>query len=179
MIQLKKLEHMRIQLKDIVIATETFARKYCIMSGGFGMVYKTELEHVDREYCFTREGENEQVPKRRSNVAVKRIFDMEDESAEQGFYTEIDMLTSCKHLNIVTLFGFCNEGSAMILVYEYASNGSLVDYLTGERNTTNDTWVQRIKICLQVAEGLSYLHTSKVDRKEIVHRDIKSSNILL
>lgn len=67
----------------------------------------------------------------------------------------------------------------MILVYEYALNGSLVDYLQNRSNMTNDSWAQRMKICLHVAKGLSYLHTGEGSRHEIVHRDIKSANILL
>ncbi|GJW44167.1 kinase RLK-Pelle-LRR-I-1 family protein [Tanacetum coccineum] len=179
-IQLKQLEHMRIQLKVIKLATKNFSSEYCIVSGGFGTVYKTELDHVDRRYCLAIEGENvPEVPKKKSTVAVKRIFDTENESSEQGFYAEIEMLTSCKHSNILTLLGFCDEGSAMILVYKYAHNGSLVDYLRNRSNMTNDNWAQRMKICLHVAKGLSYLHTGDEGRQEIVHRDIKSANILL
>jgi hypothetical protein len=89
MIQLKQLEHMRIQLKDIELATKKFSSEYCIVSGGFGTVYKTELDHVDRKYCFAIEEENVcEVSKKQSTVAVKRIFDTEDESGEQGFYAD-------------------------------------------------------------------------------------------
>ncbi|GKC03494.1 protein kinase, ATP binding site-containing protein [Tanacetum coccineum] len=179
-LKLKNLEHMKIQFEDIKLATNKFSADNCIASGGFGTVYKAELEHVDREYCFAIEGKNgRKLPKGRSKVAVKHIFDTEDGSGEQGFYAEIDMLTSCKHSNILTLLGFCDKSSAMMLIYEYASNGSLEDYLRNKSNMENDSWAQRIKICLQVARGLSYLHTSEGDRQEIVHRDIKSANILL
>nr|GEX22313.1 kinase-like domain-containing protein [Tanacetum cinerariifolium] len=147
--------------------------------GGFGTVYKAEIDHVDREYCSAREGKNEhELPKGHNKVAVKRIFDTEDGSNEQGFYAEIDMLTSCKNSNILTLLGFCDEGSAMMLIYEYASNGSLEDYLKNQSNMENDSWAQQIKICLQVARGFSYLHTSEGGRQEIVHRDIKTRRLL-
>ncbi|PWA50366.1 protein kinase-like domain-containing protein [Artemisia annua] len=98
--------------------------------------------------------------------------------ANKGFMQKLHA-SSCKHSNILTLLGLCDEGSAMMLVYEYASNGSLEDYLKKKSNMENDSWAQRLNICLQVARGLSYLHTSEGDRQEIVHRDIKSANILL
>ncbi|XP_076881465.1 receptor-like protein kinase HERK 1 [Bidens hawaiensis] len=171
---------MRIPLADILTATDHFAAKYCIVSGGFGSVFKSELDHVDKAYCFAIERENErEVPKKRSTVAIKRIMDIEDEIAQQGFYAEIEMLTSCKHSSIITLLGFCDEGGRMILIYEYASNGSLNYHLQNMGNNHNDSWEQRVKIFLDVAKGLSYLHTNQGDQREIVHRDIKSANILL
>lgn len=73
------------------------------------------------------------------------------------------------------LLGYCNEGGEMILVYEYASNGSLDRHLS----STTLTWTQRIKICLDAARGLSYLHDDKGTQQRVIHRDIKSPNILL
>ncbi|KAJ0628685.1 putative protein kinase RLK-Pelle-LRR-I-1 family [Helianthus annuus] len=179
-LKLKSLEHMRIQFEDIVKATENFATKYCIVSGGFGSVYIAELVHVDKAYIFAPDKENErEVPKKRSTVAIKRINNIEDEMSQQGFQAEIEMLTSCKHSNIITLLGFCDEGRALILIYEYASNGSLNYYLQKTRDNENDSWAQRVKICLYIAKGLRYLHTTEGDRDVIVHRDIKSANILL
>ncbi|XP_076928910.1 putative receptor-like protein kinase At5g61350 [Bidens hawaiensis] len=171
---------MRIQLDDILTATRNFSKENIVTSGGFGSVYISELEHVDREYCLAIETENKcRVPKIRSTVAIKNIEDVEDEIAEQGFYAEIEMLTSCKHSNIITLVGFCDERGAMILIYEYASNGSLSYYLQNMKDNHNDGWAQRLKICIDAAKGLSFLHTSNGDRQEVVHRDIKSANILL
>ncbi|KAJ0613277.1 putative protein kinase RLK-Pelle-L-LEC family [Helianthus annuus] len=179
-LKMKSLEHMRIRLDDIVTATENFAGKYCIVSGGFGSVYIAELDHVDKAYCFAIGKEIErEVPKKRGTVAIKCIIDTEDEIAEQGFYAEIKMLTSCKHSNIITLLGFCDEGGKMILIYEYASNGSLNYYLQKMNNNPDDSWAHRLKICLDVAKGLSFLHTNEGELQEIVHRDIKSANILL
>ncbi|KAL7617475.1 hypothetical protein Lser_V15G03167 [Lactuca serriola] len=111
--------------------------------------------------------------------AIKRILIREDNQGEQGFLAEIEMLTGCKHPNIVSLLGICNEGRHMILVYEHASNGSLDEYLGGTGSLTNLTWVQRVKICIDVASGLNYLHTKIEDERRIIHRDIKSGNILL
>ncbi|XP_076956576.1 receptor like protein kinase S.2-like [Bidens hawaiensis] len=112
-------------------------------------------------------------------VAIKRIFSRNDEQGEQGFFAEIEMLSNCKHPNIVSLQGFCDEGGEMILVYKYVSNGCLADYLENIDGKNNLTWAQRIQICLDVAHGLKYLHTSTTDKQSVIHRDIKSANILL
>ncbi|KAM0053745.1 putative protein kinase RLK-Pelle-LRR-I-1 family [Helianthus debilis subsp. tardiflorus] len=169
---------MRIREEDILTATEKFSKGH-IVSGGFGSVYIAELEHVDKAYCLPIEMENaRELPKKCNIVAIKRIDDTE-EMAEQGFYAEIELLTSCKHSNIIPLLGFCDEGDELILIYEYASSGSLNYHLQNMSNNLNDTWAQRVKICLGVAKGLSFLHTTKGDRQEVVHRDIKSANILL
>ncbi|XP_076936797.1 uncharacterized protein LOC143604099 [Bidens hawaiensis] len=179
-LKLKSIEHMRIPLADILLATENFTKGGIVSAGGYGSVYEAELDHVDKSYCFANEWKNDrEVPKKRSKVAIKRIIDTEDEIAEQGFFAEIKMLTCCKHSSIITLLGFCDEGSEMILIYEYASNGSLNYHLQNKSNNYNDSWAQRVKICLDVAKGLSFLHTTEGDRREIVHRDIKSANILL
>ncbi|KAM0060702.1 putative protein kinase RLK-Pelle-LRR-I-1 family [Helianthus debilis subsp. tardiflorus] len=83
------------------------------------------------------------------------------------------------HLNIVSLLGFCYERPHMILVYEHVSRGSLDDYLGSEGKMTNLTWVQRIKLCIGIACGLDYLHTTVDNKQKIIHRGIKSANILL
>ncbi|KAJ9559394.1 hypothetical protein OSB04_014008 [Centaurea solstitialis] len=176
----KNLEHLKIQLKDIVLATDNFADTYCIGSGGYGVVYKANLEHFDSKSSSGIEGKNKyELPKKRSSVAIKQIYSRQDGQGEQGFLAEIEMLTSCKHPNIVSLLGFCYEERQQILVYELASNGSLEDYLGDTDKMTTFTWTQRIKMCLDIAHGLNYLHTTMEDKERIVHRDIKSANILL
>lgn len=92
-------------------------------------MYKAELDHYDSNNFLPLEQKNKgELPKKRNTVAIKRILIREDKQGEEGFLTEIEMLTSCKHPNIVPLLGFCNHGH-MILVYEHAFNGSLHDYL--------------------------------------------------
>ncbi|XP_076941416.1 putative receptor-like protein kinase At5g61350 [Bidens hawaiensis] len=175
-----KFATYEIQLDDILTATRNFSKDNILTSGGFGSVYISELEHVDKEYCLAIETKSKRrVPKKRSTVAIKNIEDVEDEIAEQGFYAEIEMLTSCKHSNIITLLGFCDERGTMILIYKYASNGSLNYYLQNMKHNHNDRWAQLLKICIDAAKGLSFLHTIDGDRQEVVHRDIKSANILL
>ncbi|KAJ0715917.1 putative protein kinase RLK-Pelle-CrRLK1L-1 family [Helianthus annuus] len=125
-------EHLKIQLEPIKSATNNFADENCIGKGGFGKVYKGELLHH----------------KGQSIVAIKRL----DRRFGQGnpeFWNEIIMLYQYKHKNIVSLLGFCDESNEKILVYEYASNGSLDLYL----NSDNLTWIQHLKICIGAARG--------------------------
>ncbi|GJR43097.1 kinase-like domain, phloem protein 2-like protein [Tanacetum coccineum] len=174
----KNLEHLKIGLNDINEATKNFDDSYCIGSGGFGKVYKADLEHFDRSNSSLTEGVDKcDLPRKRSTVALKRINNQE---GEQGFIAEIKTLTSCKHENIISLLGFCYEGTgAMILVYEHASKGSLENYL-GSSDKMNLTWVQRLNICLDTAHGLNYIHNNTDHGKQkMIHRDIKSDNILL
>jgi serine/threonine protein kinase len=110
----------------------------------------------------------------RSKVAIKRL----DRNYGQGdleFLKEILMLSGYKHENLISLLGFCDEDGEKILVYEYASHGSLDRHLS----STSLTWRERLKICLGAAVGLSYLHDPRDTQQRVIHRDIKSSNILL
>ncbi|KAL7618475.1 hypothetical protein Lser_V15G01734 [Lactuca serriola] len=173
----KNLEHLKISFHDIEVATHNFSQTQCIGEGGYGKVYKAELEHFDGKKSLEMEGNNTcDLPKIRSTVAIKCLFKRNDTQAEDGFFAEIKTLTSCKHPNIVSLLGFCDEeGSDLILVYEYVSNGSLDDHLRSYDKMNSLKWEQRLQICLDIAQGLNYLHTEQ----SIIHRDIKSDNILL
>ncbi|KAJ0872489.1 putative protein kinase RLK-Pelle-LRR-I-1 family [Helianthus annuus] len=171
------LEHLRIGFDVIKSATENFAEKYFIGKGGYGWVYKAELEHFDSSVM--KDDKESKLPRRRSTVAIKYILNREDKHGEQGFFKEIDTLSSCKHPNIVCLLGFCYEPPHMILVYEHVSKGSLDNYLGSEGKMTNLSWEQRIKICIDIAHGLDYIHTTMEKKQKIIHRDIKSDNILL
>nr|XP_043615767.1 leucine-rich repeat receptor protein kinase EMS1-like [Erigeron canadensis] len=171
------LQHIKIPLSAIVAATENFAKEYEIASGGFGTVYKAKLAQFDKGNLRLTEGKNEsELQKECITVAIKRIMVREDKLGEESFYAEIKMLCNCDHPNIVSLLGFCDEGQELILVYELASNRSLEDFLQNHDSLIFSlNWEQRIKICIGIARGLHYLHTER----GIVHRDIKSANILL
>ncbi|GKD51797.1 kinase-like domain, phloem protein 2-like protein, partial [Tanacetum coccineum] len=175
----KNLEHLKIGLNDIIKATKNFDDEYIIGSGGFGKVYKADLEHFDRISYSSIEGVDKcDLPRKRSTVAIKRI---NNQKGEQGFIAEIGTLTSCKHENIISLLGFCYEGTgAMILVYEHASKGSLENYLGSSDKMDNLTWVRRLNIRIDTAHGLNYMQNNTDHGKQkMIHRDIKSDNILL
>ncbi|GJU76522.1 kinase-like domain, phloem protein 2-like protein [Tanacetum coccineum] len=154
----KEFEHLVVKLEDIKSATDNFDDSKVIGNGGFGKVYKGEVSHF----------------KGRSMVAFKRLDRMFGQGRPE-FWREIMMLSRHTHENLISLLGYCNEGGEMILVYEHACNGSLDRHLS----STTLTWTQRIKICLDAARGLSYLHEDKGNHQRVIHPDIKSSNILL
>nr|XP_043623444.1 DELLA protein GAI-like [Erigeron canadensis] len=158
MAHIKEFKHLELQLKDIKTATNNFAQENCIGVGGFGKVYKGELAYYEG-YGW---------------VALKRL----DGKFGQGnpeFWKEIMILSQYKHENIVSLLGYCDDHGEKILVYEYVPRRSLDRYL----DSTELTWVKRLKICIGAAHGLAYLHTAGGTQQRVLHRDIKSSNILL
>ncbi|KAK9058426.1 hypothetical protein SSX86_023268 [Deinandra increscens subsp. villosa] len=163
-----QLEHLKIPFIKIKKATNNFTDEP-IGSGAYGCVYRSKLEvSIEEKGGFSRKWRT---------VAIKRI--RQDREGKEGFNAEIELLSSCKHPNIVSLLGFCDEDRNPILVYEYACNKSLDDYLGNNDNSTNLTWVQRINIGIDIGNGLDYIHSRVDDEEKIVHRDIKSANILL
>nr|XP_043628816.1 uncharacterized protein LOC122600203 [Erigeron canadensis] len=155
---LREYDHLKIQLKDILSATNNFDSAKVIGVGGFGRVYKGEVS----------------LPEGPIMVAFKKL----DRRMGQGnteFWKEVMMLSKNRHENLISLMHYCIEGDEMILGYEYASRGSLDRYLS----KPSLTWTQRLKICVGAARGLDYLHDPRGARERVIHRDIKSGNILL
>ncbi|GAU12525.1 hypothetical protein TSUD_182380 [Trifolium subterraneum] len=148
---------LKISLRDLQSATENFNAKRVIGKGGFGNVYKGVLKNG-------------------MSVAVKRS----EQESGQGFpefEAEIMVLSKIRHRHLVSLIGYCDERYEMILVYEYMEKGTLRDSLYSTNLTSFLTWKQRLEICIGAARGLHYLHKGAAGG--IIHRDVKSTNILL
>ncbi|XP_074289622.1 receptor-like protein kinase FERONIA [Silene latifolia] len=153
----------RFSLTQIRVATHDFDQKLIIGRGGFGKVYKGCIDGGA------------------TDVAVKRL-NSTSKQGEQEFLTEIEMLSRLRHRHLVSLIGYCDEKGEMILIYEYMPRGTLRDHLNyrdAKETCKNEVlpWKQRLKICLGSARGLEYLHGG--NKQLIIHRDVKSTNILL
>ncbi|KAK1325608.1 putative receptor-like protein kinase [Acorus calamus] len=152
----------RFAISEIRQATRNFDEALVIGTGGFGKVYKGEIE----------EG---------VAVAVKRAHPQSQQGVAE-FETEIEMLSKLRHRHLVAMIGYCDEQGEMILVYEYMSNGTLRGRLFGGPGGLGGgpalDWKQRLEACIGAARGLHYLHTGAGDGG-IIHRDVKTTNILL
>nr|POE84433.1 leaf rust 10 disease-resistance locus receptor-like protein kinase-like 1.1 [Quercus suber] len=137
-------------------ATNNFDLEKELGDGGFGTVYHGKL-HDGRE------------------VAVKRLYEHNYRRVEQ-FMNEVKILTRLHHKNLVSLYGCTSHHSReLLLVYEYIPNGTVADHIHGHRATPSSlTWPTRMSIAIETASALAYLHAS-----DIIHRDIKTNNILL
>lgn len=153
-----KLKSTRVySLQELKLATNNFSGDNEIGSGGYGKVYKGIL------------------PVGREMVAVKQAK-KESKQGVSEFKNELELLSRVHHKNLTALIGFCFEEGNRLLVYEYMPNGSLRDNLSGKTGIRLD-WSKRINIALGAARGLAYLHDHA--DPPIIHRDVKSTNILL
>nr|XP_043612009.1 uncharacterized protein LOC122583696 [Erigeron canadensis] len=182
-ILIKELKHLKIPLSNIMSATENFSEACRIRDTGHYDLYKAELEHFDEENFSSKEGKNKgELPRLSNTVFINRFHQSDNDDSNIGqhmFYTGIKMLDTCKHPNIVKLLGFCDEGSEMILVIENLCNGYLDECLRNTEMMHTLTWAKRLKICLDVANALNYIHYEMEDNMMIIHRDIKSPYIAM
>ncbi|GLT97722.1 hypothetical protein SLE2022_152710 [Rubroshorea leprosula] len=150
-----------ISIEVLRQVTNNFSEENILGRGGFGVVYKGELHDGTK-------------------IAVKRM-----ESSNVGnkvmneFKAEIAVLSKVRHRHLVALLGYCINGNERLLVYEYMPQGTLGQHLFEWRQCGYSplTWKQRVTIALDVARGVEYLHS--LAQQSFIHRDLKSSNILL
>uniref|UniRef100_A0A5B7BAQ4 non-specific serine/threonine protein kinase n=1 Tax=Davidia involucrata TaxID=16924 RepID=A0A5B7BAQ4_DAVIN len=145
-------------LRELEASTNGFADENVIGEGGYGIVYHGVLED-------------------NTQVAVKNLLNNRGQ-AEKEFEVEVEAIGRVRHKNLVRLQGYCAEGAHRMLVYEYVDNGNLEQWLHGDVGPCSPlTWDIRMNVILGTAKGLAYLHEGL--EPKVVHRDIKSSNILL
>lgn len=152
---------------DLSAATNNFSVENKLGAGSYGVVYKGKL------------WDGREVAIKRGETCSKMKKIQEKESA---FESEITFLSRLHHKHLVQLVGYCEERDERLLVYEFMKNGALYDHLhnpnnTGKSSSLLNCWKMRIKIALDASRGIEYLHNYAVP--PIIHRDIKSSNILL
>ncbi|KAK9281295.1 hypothetical protein L1049_004192 [Liquidambar formosana] len=147
------------ELKEV---TDNFGTSALIGEGSYGRVYYGVLK-------------NERA------AAIKKLDSSKQPDDE--FLAQVSMVSRLKHENFVELIGYCVDGNLRVLAYEFASNGSLHDILHGRKGVKGAqpgpvlSWAQRVKIAVGAAKGLEYLHEKAAPH--VIHRDIKSSNVLL
>ncbi|KAK4420700.1 G-type lectin S-receptor-like serine/threonine-protein kinase [Sesamum alatum] len=156
----KKHEDVELPLfkwATIVAATNNFSMENMIGEGGFGPVYRGNLSAEEE-------------------IAVKRLSRTSGQGLEE-FKNEVILIAKLQHRNLVRLLGCCIEGEERMLIYQYLPNKSLDCFVFDQTRRTLLTWPKRFDIIMGIARGLQYLHHDS--RLKIIHRDIKTSNILL
>ncbi|KAL0723749.1 hypothetical protein Bca4012_038348 [Brassica carinata] len=149
-----ELKNRRFTYSEVKDMTNNF--QIVLGKGGFGVVCQGSLNN--------------------QQVAVKVL----SQSSTQGykeFKTEVELLLRVHHVNLVSLIGYCDEGNDLALIYEFMENGNLKEHLSGERDGSVLNWSSRLKIAIESALGIEYLHIGC--KPPMVHRDVKSTNILL
>ncbi|KAJ1289161.1 hypothetical protein BS78_02G143100 [Paspalum vaginatum] len=155
--QIARVGSVNLSIQQILRATQNFSPSFKLGEGGFGMVYRAILPDGNV-------------------VAVKRAKKDQFAGPRDEFSNEVDLLTKIDHRNLVRLLGFTDKGNERIIITEYVPNGTLREHLDGQHGRVLD-FNQRLEIAIDVAHALTYLHLYA--EKTIIHRDVKSSNILL
>ncbi|PHT56052.1 G-type lectin S-receptor-like serine/threonine-protein kinase [Capsicum baccatum] len=153
----KRIDVPFFNLKSILVATDNFSDANRLGQGGFGPVYKGKFPQGQE-------------------MAVKRLSSHSSQGAEE-FKNEVMLIAKLQHRNLVRLLGYCIEANEKILLYEYMPNKSLDTRIFDRTLGQLLDWSIRFEIILGIARGLLYLHHDS--RLRIIHRDLKTSNILL
>lgn len=140
--------------KEIQKATKNFTT--ILGHGSFGPVYKATMATGE--------------------VVAVKVLASDSKQGEREFQTEVSLLGRLHHRNLVNLVGYCVDKGEHVLVYEFMSNGSLANLLYGEGHRVLN-WDERLQIALDISHGIEYLHEGAVP--PVIHRDLKSANILL
>ncbi|KAK7358035.1 hypothetical protein VNO80_17334 [Phaseolus coccineus] len=158
------IEAPALSLDELKEKTDNFGSKALIGEGSYGRVYYATLNNGKA-------------------VAVKKLDVSSEPESNNEFLTQVSMVSRLKNDNFVELHGYCVEGNLRVLAYEFATMGSLHDILHGRKGVQGAQpgptldWIQRVRIAVDAARGLEYLH-EKV-QPPIIHRDIRSSNVLI
>uniref|UniRef100_A0A7N2LTY1 Receptor-like serine/threonine-protein kinase n=1 Tax=Quercus lobata TaxID=97700 RepID=A0A7N2LTY1_QUELO len=144
-------------LSCIVAATDNFSPINKLGQGGFGSVFKGQLSNGQQ-------------------VAVKRLSNSSGQGIDE-FKNEVMLIAKLQHRNLVKLFGCCIQGEEKILIYEYMPNKSLDFFIFNHTRSSLLNWGKRLEIIIGITGGILYLHQDS--RLRIIHRDLKTSNVLL
>ncbi|XP_071726814.1 uncharacterized protein [Rutidosis leptorrhynchoides] len=152
-----RIGSVHLTMNQVARATQYFRPSLRLGEGGFGTIYKGQLP-------------DGQV------VAIERAKKEHFDALRSEFKSEVELLKKIDHVNLVKLLGYVDEGNEQLIITEYVPNGTLREHLDGVHGSFLD-FSQRLEICIDIAHGLTYLHLYA--EKQIIHRDVKSSNILL
>ncbi|KAG2308589.1 hypothetical protein Bca52824_028337 [Brassica carinata] len=151
-----KKKRKRFTYIEVLRMTNNF--QSVLGKGGFGEVYLGTLYDSEQ-------------------VAVKVHSGSSTDQGFKQFKAEVDLLLRVHHTNLVNLVGYCDEEDHLALIYEFLPNGDLKEHLSGKHGTPIINWGMRLRIALEAAQGLEYLHTGCTP--SMIHRDVKTANILL
>ena len=161
------LKNQRVRIfstKELAKATNNYDQTQLLGTGGFASVYKGVLTDRDHQTM---------------EIAVKKPKDSDNkiEIDKQQFHEEIAIVSQVNHKNVVKLLGLCLETKIPLLVYERVSNGTLFKHIHSKKSAVIKSWKTRLRIAKETALALDYLHS--LAHPPIIHRDVKSTNILL
>eukprot|EP00252_Welwitschia_mirabilis_P004105 TRINITY_DN142_c0_g1_i1.p1 TRINITY_DN142_c0_g1~~TRINITY_DN142_c0_g1_i1.p1 ORF type:complete len:366 (+),score=73.27 TRINITY_DN142_c0_g1_i1:251-1348(+) len=163
LLKVPPIEAPCLSIDELKEVTDNFSQKALVGEGSYGRVYYAVLNG--------------------NAAAIKKLDASSQPDTDSEFLAQVSMVSRLKHENVLQLLGYYVEGSLRILAYEFATMGSLHDILHGRKGVQGSQptivldWMQRVKIAVGAAKGLEYLHEKAQPR--IIHRDIRSSNVLL